>query len=248
MLRNLTLLFLVLNLALWCGSCARTRGLAPEVVQPEEQPICDIPHLQEELAHCEEELDQAVEDRNNYLIRLGRIAFTLGELSSKNEKYLYFEKGRYYSEILAREQPLWAEGHYWLALNLGGLAEQGGARRGLRMVPEIVAEMEKALKENPAYDQAGPHRVLGRIYFECPQWPLSVGNLAESLNHLYAAVAIAPENSTNHLFLAETLFRVGKKEEARQELEKVLKATRHSLCAQFLEEDRQTATRLLQKN
>jgi tetratricopeptide (TPR) repeat protein len=246
-LKNLALLFLVLTLALWGGSCARTRGLVPEVVLPEEQPICDVPHLQQELAEYEEELTRADEERNNCLIRLARLSFTLGELCSKDEKLPYFEKGRRYSEILAQEQPSWPEGHYWLALNLGGLAEQGGARRGLKMVPEIVAEMEKALKDNPAYDQAGPHRVLGRIYFECPQWPLSVGNLPESLSHLQAAVAIAPENSTNHLFLAEALFRAGKKEEARQELEEVLKATRHSLCAQFLEEDRQTAQRLLQK-
>ena len=247
MLKNLTLLFLALSLALWCGSCARTRVLVPEVVRPEEQPVCDVPHLQQELAEYESELPRADEERNNFLIRLARLSFTLGELSSRNEKNQYFEKGRHYSETLTQEQPSWPEGHYWLALNMGGLAEQGGARRGLKMVTEIVAEMEKALQGNPAYDQAGPHRVLGRIYFECPQWPLSVGNLPESLSHLQAAVAIAPENSTNHLFLAETLFKVGKKQEAHQELEEVLKATRHSLCAQFLEEDRQAAKRLLEK-
>lgn len=246
MLKNIFLLCLVLTLALCCGSCARPRGLVPAGVKPEEQPICDIPHLQTELAQDERELAQADEERNSYLIRLARLSFTLGELSPKNEKLQYFEKGRRYGEILTQEQPSWPEGHYWLALNLGGLAEQSGARRGLRMVPDIVAEMEAALKGNPAYDQAGPHRVLGRIYFECPQWPLSVGNLPESLKHLEAAVAIAPGNSTNHLFLAEALFKVGKKEEARRELEQVLTATRHSLCAQFLEEDRQTARRLLQ--
>jgi tetratricopeptide (TPR) repeat protein len=245
-LKNFFLLSLVLTLALCCGSCARPRGLVPEVVLPEEQPICDIPHLQIELAQYEHELTGAEEERNSYLIRLARLSFTLGELSPKNEKLQYFEKGRHYSEILTKEESAWPEGHYWLALNLGGLAEQSGPRRGLKMVPDIVAEMEQALKGNPSYDQAGPHRVLGRVYFECPQWPLSVGNLPESLSHLRAAVVIAPENSTNHLFLAEALFRIGKKEEARRELEEVLTATRHSLCAQFLEEDRQTARRLLQ--
>ena len=76
--------------------------------------------------------------------------------------------------------------------------------------------MEKALKGNPAYDQAGPHRVLGRIFFECPAWPLSVGSLPESRRSPAKAVAIAPENSTNHLFLAETLLKMGKKEEGRR--------------------------------
>jgi tetratricopeptide (TPR) repeat protein len=246
-LKKPALLFLVLTLALWCGSCARPRPLIPEVVEPEKEPICEISHLQSELAQYEEELAQAEEDRNSCLIRLARLCFTLGELSSKTAKLQYFEKGRSYSEILTKEEPLWPEGHYWLGLNLGGLAEYGGARRGLKMVPEIISEMEMALKGNPAYDQAGPHRVLGRIYFECPQWPLSVGNLAESLKHLSAAVAIAPENCTNHLFLGEILLKLGKKAEARHELEQVLEATRHSLCPQFLEEDRQTARQLLAK-
>jgi thioredoxin-like negative regulator of GroEL len=88
---------------------------------------------------------------------------------------------------------------------------------------------------------------LGRIYYECPGWPLSEGNIHESLEHLSKAVALAPENSTNHLFLAETLLKLGKKEEAHLELEQVLKATRHAHCPQHLEEDRREARRLLSK-
>lgn len=247
MLKKPAQLFLVLTVALWCFSCARPRVQPPEVAETEKEAACDVFHLKGELARYEEELVGADEERTNYLIRLARLYFILGELSPKTEKLQYFEKGRYYSEILTKEEPLWPEGHYWLGLNLCGLAEQGGARRGLKMVPEIVTEMEMALKGNPAYDQAGPHRVLGRLYYECPQWPLSVGNLAESLKHLSAAVAIAPENCTNHLFLAETLFKLGKKEEARKELEEVFQAPRHSLCPQFLEEDRQAARQLLAK-
>ena len=247
MLKKISLLFLLVILACWCASCARTRAVAPEVAAPEEQPVCDVNHLQEEVSVCEGELSQGDENRANCLIRLARLSFTLGELSPKDVKSKFFEKGRYFSQLLVDEQPQLPEGHYWLALNMGGLAEQGGARRGLKSVPEIVAEMEKALKGNPAYDQAGPHRVLGRIFFECPAWPLSVGSLPESLNHLQKAVAMAPENSTNHLFLAETLLKMGKKEEGRRELEQVLTASRHSLCAQFLEEDRQEAQQLLQK-
>jgi tetratricopeptide (TPR) repeat protein len=247
-LKNLSLIFLVLTLAWWSGSCARHRAEVPEVSLSEEHIDCSIPRLQDELARYEEELTWVVEERANCLISLGRLSFLLGELSPKDEKSQYFEKGQGYSETLIREKPTWPEGHYWLALNLCGLAEQGGARRGLRLIPEIVEELEKAVKENPAYDQAGPHRVLGRIYFECPPWPLSVGNIPQAYNHLSAAVAIAPENSTNHLFLAETLFKLGKTEEARKELQQVLDGTTHAQCQKFLEEDRQAAQRLLEKN
>jgi tetratricopeptide (TPR) repeat protein len=246
-LKTLSLILLVLTLAWFSGSCAVHRAAVPKVKPPEEEAECSVPRLQDELAGYEYELKEPSEDRIDTLIRVARLSFLLGELSPKEEKSRYFEKGQYYSEILVKEKPYGPEGHYWLALNLCGLAEMGGARRGLKLVPEIVAELEKALKENAAYDHAGPHRVLGRIYFECPAWPLSVGNIPESYKHLSAAVAISPENSTNHLFLAETLFKMGKVEEARKELQQVLNGTRNALCQKFLEEDRQTALRLLQK-
>jgi tetratricopeptide (TPR) repeat protein len=244
-LKNISLIFLVLTLAWFSGSCAVHRAAVPKVEAPEEQAECSIPLLQDQLAGYEHELKEPGENRIDTLIRVGRLSFLLGELSPKEEKTRYFEKGQHYSEILIKEKPYGPEGHYWLAMNRCGLAEIGGARRGLKLVPEIVAELEKALKENPAYDQAGPHRVLGRIYFECPAWPLSVGNIPEAYQHLSAAVALAPENSTNHLFLAETLFKLGKTAEARQELQQVLSGTRNALCPKFLEEDRQTARRLL---
>jgi tetratricopeptide (TPR) repeat protein len=246
-LKTLSLILLLLILAWFSGSCAVHRAAVPEVQVPEEQGDCSIPVLQDELARLEHELKEPCEGRENDLMRVARLSFMLGELSPKEEKSRYFEKGEHYSQLLVKEKPVGPEGHYWLAMNLCGLAEQGGARRGLKIVPEIVDEMQKALKENPAYYQAGPHRVLGRIYFECPSWPLSVGNMPQAYSHLSAAVALAPENSTNHLFLAEALFKMGKTQEARQELQKVLNGTRNALCQKFLEEDRQAAQRLLEK-
>lgn len=209
--------------------------------------MCEVSKLRAELLRCEDELSRATGGRTNCLIRVARLSYLLGELSPKDEKLQYFAKGKGYGETLAGEQPDWAAGHYWLALNLCGMAEVGGAGRGLKLVTQIVEEMEEALRVDPAYEQAGPHRVLGRIYYECPGWPLSVGNMHESLNHLSSAVALAPDNSTNHLFLAETLLKLGKKAEARQELEQVLRASRHADCPQYLEEDRQAALRLLRK-
>lgn len=247
LMKKLSFILLLLMLTWWCGSCARPRVVVPEAAVPAAEPGCDISQLQAELSCCEDELTLATGERTNCLTKIARLSFFLGELSLQNEKRQYFEKGQRHGEILAREQPAWAEGHYWLALNLCGLAEIGGPRQGLSLVPKIVEELEQALKVNPGYDQAGPHRVLGRIYFECPHWPISVGNINDSLEHLSSAVALAPDNSTNHLFLAETLLKLGKKEEARQELEQVLRANRHAMCPQNLQEDRQAAQRLLQK-
>lgn len=247
-MKKLLPLLLVLALTWWCGSCARLRAPVPEAVAPVETSECEISKLLTDLLRCEDDLKNGNGEKTNRLIHAAQLSFLLGELSPKTEKIYYYEKGKGYAEALAAEQPAWAEGHYWVGLNLCGLAETGGARQGLKLVPRIVDKMEQALQVNPFYEQAGAHRVLGRIYYECPAWPLSVGNLSESLKHLSRAVALAPGNSTNHLFLAETLLKLGKKEEARRELEQVLKATRHAHCQKYLEEDRQEARRLLQEN
>jgi len=238
---------LIVMVLVGAASCARLELPPPAAAPPDARPEGSLLRLQAELASCEDELQQAAGERTNCLVRAARLAFLLGEMSPKLDKLSYFEKGRKFAETLAQEQPDWAEGHYWLALNLCGLAELGGARQGLRLVPDIIKSLEQALKVNPAYDQAGPHRVLGRIYFECPPWPLSVGDINASWRHLAAAAALAPENSTNHLYLAETLFKLGKTEEARKELEKVLRATSHALGPRFLEDDRLAAQRLLSK-
>lgn len=247
-MKKLLPVLLALSLVWWSGSCAHSRAVVPKKTIPQETKGCEVSKLLVKLLRYEAKLKNADGERTNCLIHLASLSYLLGELSPKNEKLYYFEKGRRYGEILVAEQPAWAEGHYWLALNLCGLAEIGGARQGLKLVPQIIGAMEQSLKVNPFYEQAGAHRVLGRIYYACPSWPLSVGNIHESLKHLSSAVDLAPDNSTNHLFLAETLLKLGKKDEAHQELKEVLKATRHASCPYFLKEDHQTARRLLQEN
>jgi tetratricopeptide (TPR) repeat protein len=199
------------------------------------------------LESREPKLPQAGEARPAALLELARFGFIGGLDGSKPERQKFRKKGRYYAEILIKEQPRRVEGYYWLALNLGGLAEIAGVREGLRLVPPMMENLQTALKLNETYDAAGPHRVLGRIYFEAPGWPLSVGNINKSLDHLRAAVRLAPENCTNHLYLAETLLRLGKREEGRQELERVLTAPHHALSPRDLVADRRDAQALLKK-
>jgi tetratricopeptide (TPR) repeat protein len=181
------------------------------------------------------------------LIRLTRACFVIGELTLPSQRHKYYEKGRDYAKLLLKEQPKRVEGHYWLALNCCGMADVGGMMEGRRLLPRIMEELQRALVLDESYDQAGSHRVLGRIFYEAPAWPFSVGDLQKSLAHLSRAVTLAPDNSTNHLYLAETLLRLHRQDQARRELEKVLTSTNHALPLKGLEEDRRSARRLLQK-
>jgi tetratricopeptide (TPR) repeat protein len=178
---------------------------------------------------------------------LARASFILGDLANKEHQTIFFEKGLAYAQRLIKEHPNEAAGHYWMALNRCGLANAGRQLYGFHQLPQIEAELKQALKLDENYDQAGPHRVLGRIYYDAPPWPMSVGDMEQSHKHLTTAVRLASKNSTNHLYLAEALLRQGKKDQARRELQTVLQPGLNALHHRALEDDRQEARRLLEE-
>ncbi len=207
-----------------------------------ESPALDYQQAQQALALYEELLPGSPP----LWVRLARTCFVSGDLAPDASRAGYYEKGLTYAEKLLAQQPGGVAGHYWKALNLSGLADVNRLR-GFKLLPQIMDELKRSLALDETYDQAGAHRVLGRIYFEAPGWPVSVGDRKKSLEQLTAAVRLAPDNSTNHLYLAETLLAMGRKAPAREELEKVLQARRHPISPQDLEEDHREARRLLKK-
>jgi tetratricopeptide (TPR) repeat protein len=210
-----------------------------------DSPTLDFAQARQALALYEEALATAAAPDATLLARLSQVCFILGELADNSQRQAYYEKGETYADRLLQVQPQGVAGHYWKAMNLCGQAEVGGRLKGMKCLPRIMEELKRAVALDPAYDQAGPHRVLGRIYYEAPRRPLSVGDLQQSREHLTAAVRLAPECSTNHLYLAETLLRLNEPGKARQELQQVLTATRHAVQPQGLEEDRREARRRL---
>ena len=205
----------------------------------------DLKEVISALEACEESWQKIRELETDKLIELSRLCFIRGELEAGDERGRSYERGRHYAEILCQREFSGAEGHYWLALNLCGIAEISRPAVALKMVPEIVEELKLALSLNETYDQAGPHRVIGRIYSEAPSWPLSEGDVNKGLHHLRRAIGIAPENSTNHLYLAETLIQLDMVDEAHRELEAVLASTQHTLTPDGLDDDQRQALCLI---
>ena len=206
-----------------------------------------VAQAQKDLEKFEKDLRHGKGRQEDILLQLARVCYNLGELTEDSQRLAYYEKGRVYAELLLKEKPGWVEGHYWLAQNLSGVAEVGGAGQALPSLPEIVKVLEKVAVSDPTYDQAGGHRALGSIFYEAPDWPLSVGDPEKALQHLTLAVEIAPENSTNHLLLGDLLIRLGKKQEAHAALAKVFTSTQHTVWPPGVEHDRREARRLLAK-
>ena len=257
------IILLLPALVLFSFACV-SNNLWPDVSQSSVPSGIDDAHLKEDrpLQQCRTKyilaeieavnlnLGKVAGDGISSLVALSNLArsfFTLGELEKTDAKKEYFEKGYYFAEILCRKYPLQVEGHYWLALNLCGLCDSNRAGYALVQIPQIVKRLEEALSIDETYDQAGPHRVLGRIRFEAPNWPISEGDLVAAVQHIRKATQIAPDNSTNHLYLAEALFDRGLRAEACRELERAISSTQHSISRCDLEEDREDAFHLMEK-
>ena len=124
-------------------------------------------------------------------------------------------------------------------MNLCGQADVGGKLLG-RLLPRILEELQRAVALDAAYDQAGAHRVMGRIYYEAPGWPLS--GACKNPGNTSRRRCVCPATSTNHLYLAQP--PASRAWPARQELAGAQIHPR-AVKPQDLEEDRQEARRLL---
>jgi tetratricopeptide (TPR) repeat protein len=114
------------------------------------------------------------------------------------------------------------EGHFWMAANMGALAESFGMRQGIRYRRPIRDALEIVLKIDPDFQQGSADRALGRWYFKVPG--LFGGSDEKSEEHLRKALSYNPQSVITRLFLAETLIELGRKDEARKHLEAAIAA------------------------
>ncbi|RME91739.1 MAG: hypothetical protein D6766_11345 [Verrucomicrobia bacterium] len=114
-----------------------------------------------------------------------------------------------------------APAHYYLALNLGRLAETK-TLGALPLVREMESHLLRARELDPGFDFAGPDRTLGLLYRDAPGWPLSVGSRKKARRHLDAALDRAPGYPENRLNRLETRIQWREKEGALEDYRAML--------------------------
>src|SRR5581483_8224339 len=82
------------------------------------------------------------------------------------------------------------EGHFWIAANMGALAESFGLRAGLKYRAPIKSELETVLALDPSYQSGSADRALGRWYFKVPA--LFGGSNKRAEEHLRASLRYDP--------------------------------------------------------
>lgn len=154
--------------------------------------------------------------------KLARARYWLGGHLPGDQQKRMLESGIDAARLALAAQPSRPEGHFWMAANMGALAESFGLRAGIKYRTPIRKALEKVLQLDPAFQKGSADRALGRWYFKVPG--LFGGSNKRSEEHLRKSLTYDPNSSASHYFLAETLLDMGRKADARVELQKVIDA------------------------
>jgi hypothetical protein len=148
--------------------------------------------------------------------KLARAMYWIGGHDAPAQRRAALERGVAVARQAAAWQPARPEGHFWMAANMGALAESFGLRQGLKYRGAIKDALETVLRLDPAFQQGSADRALGRWYLKVPG--LFGGSKKKSEEHLRRSLTYDPASTASHFFLADTLFELGRDREARDEL------------------------------
>src|SRR5689334_2585274 len=120
---------------------------------------------------------------------------------------------------LQSEKP---DGHFWLGANYGGAAEQSTIQ-GLATVKDIRTEMETVLRLDQSYQDGSAYMVLGLVDLNAPS--IIGGDPKKAVEEMEQGLRFGEPNAFLHLHLAEAYRKVGRNDDARRELKKILSMT-----------------------
>ena len=151
--------------------------------------------------------------------QLARACFELNDFATNNARRAELAgQGIAASrQLLARESNS-TPGHYYLAIELGLLADTRRNLAAFKLVREMEREFKTADDLDEHFDHAGPARCLGLLYRDAPVWPVSVGSRHKAREWLEQAAQLAPDFPENRLNLVESYWQWKEHEAASNEL------------------------------
>ncbi len=140
----------------------------------------------------------------------------------KKEKLKYAQGGILLSEKCLKKGKL-PICLYYGALNRG-LYIKNHIPNYQRSLKKMIDQCEELIELQPDYGEGGCYRVLGNIYAKAPSFSMNPKNITQDLDkassYLSLATEVSPNYPLNHLFLAQVLFKIDQKEQARMSLKK----------------------------
>ena len=177
--------------------------------------------------------------------KLARACYWLGGHVAAGEQRVQFERGieaARHASVLQSKRP---EGFFWMAANMGAMAESFGLRAGIKYRSPVKKALETVLMIDRSFQQGSADRALGRWYLKVPR--LFGGSKDKSVEHLKQSLTYDAASTASHYFLAETYLEMDRKDEARQELLKVIELPINPTWAPEDREFKQKAKTLLDR-
>jgi tetratricopeptide (TPR) repeat protein len=176
--------------------------------------------------------------------KLARTDYWLGGHVPDADRRRTYEDGIDAARKAIALKPNQPEGHFWLAANMGAMAESFGLRQGIKYRKPIKDALETVLRLDPAFQDGSADRALGRWYYKVPK--LFGGSHKSAEDHLRASLKYNPNSTASHFFLAELLLDDDRTAEGRKELQAVLDAPVNPAWAPEDREFKDKARRLLE--
>ena len=187
----------------------------------------------------------AAEDKYEAYWKVSRILYYIGEhKEGKKDRQTTFTQGVYHAEKAMALEPEKPDGYYWRGVNNGKYGETRGVLKSLSLVKPIKSDMNKVIELNRAYEDGGPDRVMGRVYFKLPG--IAGGSKDKSLEHLLKSKEYGPEDALTRVYLADTYLAKKEVEKARAELEYVLNLPDDPLWVSAIKHSKELAQELMQ--
>ena len=123
--------------------------------------------------------------------------------SEPSQKRELFAEGRDAGVAgVGREEPCVAC-HFWAAVNMALYGNEVGAFKMLTTLTELRAHLHRSLELDPSFAYGGAYRLLGLIEQKLPG--ILGGNNRRARDYFEKAIAIAPDEPLNYMFMAKLL-------------------------------------------
>ena len=177
--------------------------------------------------------------------KLARTCYWLGGHVGEDARRAQYERGIEAGRQASVLQSARPEGYFWMAANMGAMAESFGLRAGIKYRTPVRTALETVLMLDPGFQQGSADRALGRWYLKVPR--LFGGSKDQSVEHLKQSLTYDQASTASHYFLAETYLKMDRRDEARQEAQKVLDLPVNPNWAPEDREFKQKANTLLER-
>ncbi len=144
--------------------------------------------------------------------------FLSKQTESEEEAEKLLKEGVAAGIIASRIEPGKPDGHFWYGANLGEQAKRSPLTVGLKSIDDIRETMNKVIELDPSYQGASAFDALAQIELSSSL----VGKPEKAVEYLEKALEYEKDNTYVRLHLAEAYLAVGKKPEAKKQLDYLL--------------------------